>query len=93
MQIINKKLLEELLIGTIELFDSRSDYEKQEEKKLIEAIRNAPKSLRVVGRGTIVVDPAEIANSPGFKRDLQRAKELVEYQNRKRAKCQNNNTI
>ena len=31
----------------------------KEDEEIYEAIRNGPKSLRVVGRGTVTVDPAE----------------------------------
>ncbi len=59
-------------------FDRRSEYEKQDDERMIEAIRNGPKSMRVVGRGTIVVDPEEIYNSPQFRADLEKARVLIE---------------
>ncbi|TWI53044.1 hypothetical protein IQ22_02883 [Pseudomonas duriflava] len=58
------------LIG---LFNTPSE----EELKLAQTINNSYKSLRVVGRGTIRIDPEEIFESPEFKQDLARAKRLV----------------
>jgi hypothetical protein len=82
MQTVGRSLLSSLLINLIDSFDTRSEHEKQEEIKMLDAIRNGPKSMRVVGRGTVVVDPEEIANSPSFKRDLERARLLVEHCNK-----------
>lgn len=36
------------------------------------------KSLKVVGRGTVTVDVSEVQESKEFKRNLERAKNLVE---------------
>jgi hypothetical protein len=59
-------------------FDTRSEYEKRDDERMLEMIRNAPKSMRVVGRGAIVVDIEEIYNSPQFQADLERGRKLVE---------------
>jgi hypothetical protein len=82
MQTVGRTMLSSLLINLIDLVDTRDEHEKQEEIKILNAIRNGPKSMRVVGRGTVVVDPEEIANSPSFKRDLERARLLVEHCNK-----------
>lgn len=58
-------------------FDTRTEYEKLNDERIMESIRNAPKSIRVTRRGGITVDPKEITNSPSFQRDLKRAAELV----------------
>lgn len=78
MQVVRVVSAKDLLFALLDLIDTRSESEKQQEKKLIDAIKNGPKTLRVVGRGTLMVDPEEIANSPSFKRDLERARKLVE---------------
>jgi len=49
----------------------------EEERKLAQTINNSYKSLRVVGRGTIRIDPEEVFDSPEFKQDLDRAKRLI----------------
>ncbi|MDR6354423.1 hypothetical protein Q3H58_001094 [Pseudomonas psychrotolerans] len=33
--------------------------------------------MRVVGRGTVRIDPAEVFDSPEFKEDLDRARRLI----------------
>jgi hypothetical protein len=48
-----------------------------EEQKLAKTINDSYKSLRVVGRGTIRIDPEEVFDSPEFKQDLDRAKRLI----------------
>lgn len=58
-------------------FDTRTEYEKLNDERIIESIRNAPKSLKVTRRGGITVDPEEIIKSPAFQRDLKRAAKIV----------------
>ena len=70
-----------LLSKIFNFFDTRSDYEKRKDERILQAIRNGPKSMRVVGRGAVVVDPEEIVDSPQFQRDLKRATELVRNNN------------
>ena len=48
---------------------------------MLAMIHNRPKSMRVVGRGTVVVDPKEICNSPQFRADLVRSRQLIEMKN------------
>ena len=50
--------------------------------KISEFVKEFP-SARVVGRGTVVVDPAEIRNSKKFQEDLKRASSLVRDLNSK----------
>ena len=49
----------------------------QEDLNILEAIRTAPESLHVVGRGSVQVDPSSVASTPQFKADLERARKLV----------------
>ena len=42
--------------------------------------RNAYKTLRVVGRGTIKIDPREVAASEEFKQARKLAREIVNAQ-------------
>ncbi|GAC1039052.1 hypothetical protein thsps117_38100 [Pseudomonas sp. No.117] len=49
-----------------------------DELKLAASINNSYKSMRVVGRGTVRIDPAEVFDSPEFKEDLDRARRLIE---------------
>ena len=62
-------------------FDTRSEYEKRDTARMLAMIHNRPKSMRVVGRGTVVVDPKEICNSPQFRADLVRSRQLIEMKN------------
>lgn len=52
-------------------------FRSKEDIKLINLIKNSYKTLRVVGRGTIVVDPSEVSNTKEFKEALIKASELI----------------
>lgn len=55
-----------------------------EELKKIDEIHKLKEefpSLRVVGRGTIVIDPKEIINSPKFQEDRRKASEMIRQLN------------
>lgn len=49
----------------------------EREMKMIEEIKNSYKSLEVVGRGTIRIDPNEVRQDPGFIEFVEKAKVLV----------------
>lgn len=48
-----------------------------DEKQLVDLVKNAPKSLNLINERTLSVSAREISISPGFKRDLEKAKKLV----------------
>jgi hypothetical protein len=73
--------LQTLIHKILSWFDTRSEYEKRDAERMLAMIRNSPKSMRVVGRGTVVVDPEEIYNSPQFRADLVRSRQLIEMKN------------
>lgn len=52
--------------------------------KLRELVNKSYKSVRVVGRGTVMIDPAEVAATPEFKAARKRAGEIVRAHNAKR---------
>ena len=51
--------------------------EQDRRQELIELVNNSSKSLRVVGRGTVRIDPREVAESPEFQRARRLAAEIV----------------
>ena len=53
----------------------------ENDKKMNNLVKNSYKSISVVGRGTIVVDPAEVRSTPEFQEDLKKAKAIVENSN------------
>ncbi len=56
----------------------------EEERRILEAIEKSGfKTMRVVGRGTLTVDPQEITNSAEFKRYAEKARLLVEAEKRR----------
>lgn len=55
-----------------------SIFRSKEDEELTQLINNSWRSLRVVGRGTIRIDPEEIRNSPEFKDALKRMEALFE---------------
>lgn len=71
-------VISQIFFKILSWFDTRSEYEKRDDERIVEMIRNGPKSMRVVGRGTVVVDPKEICNSPQFRADLVRSRQLIE---------------
>lgn len=48
------------------------------DRELASLVRNSWTTLRVVGRGTLRVDPAEVHGSPGFQHAQRQAQTLVE---------------
>ncbi|EIU0497351.1 hypothetical protein L3008_004694, partial [Escherichia coli] len=50
----------------------------ESEMKMIEEIRNSYKSLEVVGRGTVRIDPKEVRQDPAFIAFVEKAKGLIE---------------
>lgn len=50
---------------------------KQRDAQLIKLVKNSYKSLRVVGRGTIMIDPREVVESPEFKAARELARKIV----------------
>ncbi|MCL6381632.1 MULTISPECIES: hypothetical protein [Pectobacterium] len=50
----------------------------ESEMQMIEEIRNSYKSLEVVGRGTVRIDPKEVRQDPAFIAFVEKAKMLVE---------------
>ncbi len=56
----------------------------EEEQRILEAIEKSGfTTMRVVGRGTLTVDPREITNSAEFKRYTEKARLLVEAEKRR----------
>lgn len=53
------------------------------EREIAQLVKNSYKSVRVVGRGTIKIDPQEVFDSPEFQLALQRAKAIVDAQRRR----------
>lgn len=49
----------------------------EEDKKLRSLVDNSYKSVRVVGRGTIRIDPKEVSDSKEFKDAREEAKKIV----------------
>lgn len=55
----------------------KSTPQSEEDESILKAIRDSHESLKVVGRGTVVISPKHVANTDTFKIDLERAKKLV----------------
>lgn len=53
----------------------------KEEEDFSNRLDKSFKSLKVVGRGTVVVDAAEVQQSEEFKKNLARGKSLVKDKN------------
>lgn len=49
----------------------------KEERQFAERLKKSYKTLRVEGRGLVTVDVTEVQNSEEFKKNLERAKQLV----------------
>ncbi len=53
-------------------------YVGEEDRKVLEAVnKSGLKSMRVVGRGTLMVDPVEVTSSDTFKLHAERAKKII----------------
>lgn len=54
-------------------------YIDPDKQKVLEAINNSGlKTMRVVGRGTLIVDAKEVTNTKKFKDYVEQAKSIVE---------------
>lgn len=49
----------------------------ENEIEMVNKIRNSYKSIEVVGRGTVRIDPAEVRRDPVFIENAQKARSLV----------------
>lgn len=56
---------------------TRRQEERSRQQELINLVNNSYKSLRVVGRGTVRIDPREVSQSATFQQARQLAKEIV----------------
>lgn len=54
----------------------------KKDKAFLERLKNAERkgitSMRVVGRGALTMDPAELAHSESFKKTLRETSKLIE---------------
>lgn len=50
----------------------------ERDKEMKQLVENSYKSIRVVGRGTIKIDPKEVASTEEFKHAQEQAKLIVE---------------
>ena len=48
-----------------------------QDEKLKELIANTYSSVRIVGRGTVKIDPEEVSKSEEFRRAREQAREIV----------------
>ncbi len=52
----------------------------EEERRILDAIKDSGlKSMRVVGRGTLVVDPREVTGTEKFKQYVSQARQMVKH--------------
>ena len=49
----------------------------EDDKRLQELVQNTYKSVRVIGRGTVRIDPKEVRESAEFQKALSDAREIV----------------
>lgn len=49
----------------------------EQDEKLKQLVDNSYDSVRVVGRGTVKIDPQEVGNSESFKTARKKAKKIV----------------
>ncbi len=66
-----RHFLNTMFDGLSRLFRSEAD------EQLIKLVRNGWRTARVVGRGTIKIDPAEVYASSEYKEAVKRAEEIV----------------
>ena len=52
----------------------------QDDMRLRDLVNNSYRSVRVVGRGTVMIDPAEVTASPEFTAARQQAAAIVQSQ-------------
>lgn len=61
-----------ILLRMLGLVPSKRDIE------IMQLVKGSYKSVHVVGRGTIKIDPQEVLESPEFQSALKQAKEIVD---------------
>lgn len=54
----------------------------ERDREIMQLVKESYKSVHVVGRGTIKIDPQEVLETPEFQHALKLAKEVVESQRR-----------
>lgn len=59
---------------------ARRQEERSRDQELINLVNNSYKSLRVVGRGTVRIDPREVSQSAKFQKARQLASKIVSAQ-------------
>ncbi len=52
------------------------------DREIMQLVKGSYKSVQVVGRGTIKIDPQEVLETPEFQHALKLAKEIVDSQRR-----------
>lgn len=52
-------------------------YPSQRDLELRQLVHNSYRTVRVVGRGTIKIDPSEVANTPQFQQARRKCKQFV----------------
>lgn len=57
----------------------------EEEKRIINAIANGPRSMKVVGRGTLVMDSKDVISNPEFKKKAKEIQKVI-FPSKKRNK-------
>jgi len=53
-------------------------YPSERDREIKQIVENSYKSVRVVGRGTIKIDPKEVVSTEEFKHAQEQAKLIVE---------------
>ncbi|MDO4904573.1 MAG: hypothetical protein Q4A16_03335 [Lautropia sp.] len=61
-------------------YHARRRKELQRQQELMQMVNNSYESLRVVGRGTVRIDPHEVACSEEFRNAKELAKQIVNAQ-------------
>jgi hypothetical protein len=54
-----------------------SRFRSEQDQKLKQLVDSSYVSVRVVGRGTVKIDPEEVGKTPEFKQARKKAKEIV----------------
>lgn len=72
------------MLEFIKKFRNESQEKRQKEldrrRELIQMVNDSYDSLRVVGRGTVRIDPREVSRSAEFQRAKELAKQIVSAQ-------------
>jgi hypothetical protein len=64
------------MLRFMSLFSSPTEEEKRK-VAAIKKIREKYPSMKVVGRGTVILSPNEVTSSPNFKANVARAEKLA----------------